>query len=417
MQTKRVTFQNRDGVELSGLIDRPDGPARAMALFAHCFTCTKNIKAATNISQALARNGIATMRFDFTGLGQSEGEFADTSFSSNVADIVDAAAFLAADYSSPALLVGHSLGGTAVLQAAAGIDSAVAVATIGSPSTPAHVRHLFADREADIEARGEAEVLLAGRPFTIRKSFLDDLERHPLAETVRGLRRALLIMHSPLDATVEIDNASELFVQALHPKSFITLDRADHLLSDARDSQYAGDVLASWAMRYLPAEAVDDGETATGVEGLVTATTGARGYRTDITAQGHALLADEPASHGGTNTGPSPYGLLAAALASCTTMTLQMYARHKKLPLQEARVTVRHDKIHAEDCEHCETRSGKIDRFDRDIELVGDGLDDAVRQRMLEIADRCPVHRTLEGEVDIRSVLVNAGERGGSPDS
>lgn len=406
MQTKRVTFRNRDGVELSGLIDRPDGPARAMALFAHCFTCTKNIKAATNISQALARNGIATMRFDFTGLGQSGGDFADTTFASNVADLVDAAAYLAEEHTAPALLVGHSLGGTAVLQAAPEIDSAVAVATIGSPSTPEHVKHLFRDSEADIEANGEAEVLLAGRPFTIRKSFLDDLAQHPIGETVRRMRRALLIMHSPLDATVEIDNASALFMQALHPKSFVSLDQADHLLTRAVDSQYAGEVLASWASRYLPAPeaATSTGGAARGDR--VSAATVAGGFHTVIDAQGHALVADEPASVGGTNAGPTPYGLLAAALASCTSMTLQMYARHKKLPLDEAVVTVRHEKIHAEDCEHCETRDGRIDRFDRDIALIGTGLDEATRARMLEIADRCPVHRTLESEVEIRSKLV-----------
>ena len=398
MQTEKVSFENRDGIMLSGLIDWPadrHGGYHAIALFAHCFTCTKNLKAASNISRALNAQGIAVLRFDFTGLGGSGGDFADTTFASNVSDIVDAAVWLQGYADAPALLIGHSLGGTAVLQAAADVPSALAVATIGSPSTPAHVRHLFSDAEHDIERDGQAEVLLAGRPFTIRKRFLDDLQAQPLGDALRSLRKALLILHSPVDATVEISNASELFVQAMHPKSFISLDKADHLLSDSRDSQYVGSVLAGWAQRYLPGiERLEPAPT-----GHTIAETGRHGFRTTIRAGEHVLIADEPASVGGSNSGPTPHGLLAAALASCTSMTIQMYARHKKLALETARVDVRHEKRDDGD--------GEYDYFERIIELIGD-IDDAARQRMVEIADRCPVHRTLHGKVVVSNRLLEA---------
>ncbi len=395
MNTEKVTFENRDGVSLGGLIDWPadrHGGYEAIALFAHCFTCTKNLKAATNISRALNQQGIAVMRFDFTGLGDSDGDFAETTFSSNVSDIVDAAVWLQGYARAPDILIGHSLGGTAVLQAANEIPSALAVATIGSPSTPAHVRHLFSDAEQDIERDGQAEVLLAGRPFTIKKRFIDDLAEHPVAKTVRNLRKALLIMHSPVDTTVEVSNASELFAQALHPKSFVSLDKADHLLSDNRDSEYVGTVLAGWAQRYLPDLVKHEAAAA----GHTIAETGQHGFRTTIMAGEHLLFADEPADLGGSNSGPSPHGLLSAALASCTSMTLQMYARHKSLPLESARVDVSHEK--AQDAD------GAYDHFKRDIMLIG-ALDDETRARMLEIADRCPVHRTLHGRVVVSNHL------------
>ncbi len=405
-----VKFKNADGEELAGLIDMPAGDVRAFALFAHCFTCTKNLKAASNISRALNAAGFATLRFDFTGLGQSDGEFAATTFSSNVADLVAAAEFLERDYAAPQLLVGHSLGGTAVLQAADSIPSARAVATIGSPSQPTHVRHLLAGSEAELREHGEADVDLGGRRFRMRASFLDDLERHALPGSIRRLGKALLIMHAPQDDTVEIANAAELYENALHPKSFVSLDRADHLLSRTEDSRYVGNVLASWAERYLDAPAADDADTATPdlEPGIVRATTNIDGFRTEINANGHALIGDEPSSvPGGTNTGPSPYDLLSAALASCTSMTLKMYASHKKLPLTSISVDVRHEKIHASDCEHCEQTDGRIDRFERVLHYNGD-LTDAQRERLLDIADRCPVHKTLEGEIDIVSTLAAA---------
>ncbi len=405
MQSQRIAFSNQEGHELAGLIDTPDGPVRAWALFAHCFTCSKNLKAASHIAKALCEAGIGVMRFDFTGLGQSKGEFADTSFSSNVSDLVDAANWLAEHYAAPALLFGHSLGGTAVLRAARFIGSARAIATLGSPAEPAHVKHVFGDSLAEIERKGYAPVSLGGRTFNVRQEFVEDLEEHDLLAEVSQLRKALLVMHAPLDDIVEIDNAGTLFLAAKHPKSFVSLDRADHLLSREEDSRYAGRVLAAWASRYLPEEQEEKALAAS--PDATVARTGAKGFRTDIVAGGHALIADEPASVGGTNLGPSPYDLLSAALASCTTMTLRMYAAHKGLDLESATVSVQHGKVHAKDCADCETEDGKVDEFLRELSIEGD-LTDEQKQRLVEIADRCPVHRTLHGEVKVRTRLVDS---------
>jgi len=402
MQSIRVNFPNADGDALAGILDLPPGEPRAYALFAHCFTCSKNLKAATNISRALTDAGIAVLRFDFTGLGQSGGDFADTSFSSNVADLLAAAEWLQAEHRSPQILLGHSLGGTAVLQAAPDIPSAVAVATIGSPADPQHVARMFGDARDELRDKGIAEVQLGGRPFRIREQFLDDLERHDLPGAVAGLRKALLIMHAPLDEVVEIDNASALFLAAKHPKSFVSLDTADHLMTRETDSRYAGSVLASWAARYLAPLEAAAAPALRADDGAVVARTFSDGFRTEIAAGPHRLLADEPASAGGTDTGLTPYDLLAAALAACTSMTLKMYASLKKIDLKSVTVTVRHDKIHAEDCSDCETRTGKVDEFRRELVLDGE-LSGAERQRLLEIADRCPVHKTLTSEIRIRT--------------
>ena len=396
MMSERVTFDNDNGETLAGVIDFPVSAPRAYALFAHCFTCTKNLRAARAVGAELARAGVATLRFDFTGLGQSGGEFAATTFSSNVADLIAAANYLEREYHAPEILIGHSLGGTAMLEAAKSIDSAVAVATIGSPSDPAHVAHLFSGKRDEILESGEAEVQLAGRPFRIRKSFLDDIEASGLPASVRSLRKALLIFHAPLDDIVEIDNASELFRHALHPKSFVSLDGADHLLSREDDAHYVGRVLAGWASRYLPQPSDSREKT-----GRVLARTPIGGFRTEIDADHHPLIADEPLNiPGGTDEGPSPYDLLSAALASCTSMTLRMYAERKKLKLREVGVEVRHEKIHARDCEACESTDGRIDQFRRTVSWDGE-LDEATAKRFLEIADMCPVHRTLEGEIEI----------------
>jgi len=402
MQTIKVSFTNSEGHALSGLLDKPVGPTRAHALFAHCFTCSKNLKAASNISRSLTAAGIAVLRFDFTGLGQSEGDFAETNFSINVGDLISAARYLEKEHAAPAILLGHSLGGTAVLKAAADIPSALAVATIGSPSAPVHVKHLLADAHQEIEERGEALVDLGGRPFTVRRQFLEDLEQHDLPACVSGLRKALLVMHAPLDDTVNIACASELFQYAKHPKSFLSLDKADHLLSGEEDSRYAGRALAAWASRYLPAEE----DHPTGAADEVLATTELDSFRTEMSVASFPMIADEPKSYGGTNLGPTPYDLLSAALASCTTMTLRMYARHKKLDLKSASVRVKHNKIHATDCGDCETSEGKVDRFERVLSFDGE-LSDEQQQRLLEIADRCPVHRTLHSEVKIRTRLAD----------
>ena len=401
MPRKNISFENASGQTLAGILDSPSGAVRAYALFAHCFTCSKNLKAVANISRALTDAGIAVFRFDFTGLGQSEGDFADSNFSANIADLLSAARILEREFDAPALLIGHSLGGTAVLRAARDIGSAVAIVTIGSPAHPSHVAATLTSSRDEIEQKGEAIVELGGRPFTVRKQFLTDIEEHPPLDDIAALRKALLIMHAPLDDVVEIENAGELFGKAKHPKSFVSLDQADHLLTRNEDSRYVGGVIAAWAARYLPLQETPELD---GAADEVVARTPAGGFRSDLLAAGHALVADEPVSYGGTNIGPSPYDLLSAALASCTSMTLQVYARHKKIPLAAATVRVRHDKIHARDCEECETQEGKVDRFERRIELDGE-LDDEQRKRMLEIADRCPVHRTLHREISIVSAL------------
>ena len=402
MQSQKVSFSNADGQELAGVLDLPTGEPVAYALFAHCFTCSKNLKAASNIVHSMTAAGIAVLRFDFTGLGQSEGDFADTSFSSNVADLVAAANWLEQNYRAPDVLFGHSLGGTAVLQAAPQIPSAVAVATLGSPADPAHVAHMFAGCETELEQQGVANVQLGGRPFRIKKQFLDDLESHNLPAAVGSLRKALLVMHAPLDDVVDVDNASALFAAAKHPKSFVSLDKADHLLSREKDSRYAGRVLAAWATRYLPERSQSSALQADGDE--VAARTRGDSFATEVRAGSHSFLADEPRSVGGTDLGPTPYDLLAAALATCTTMTLRMYANHKKLSFEAATVHVTHGRVHAKDCVDCEQSDGQIHEFRRTLQIEGD-LDEAQRQRMLEIADRCPVHKTLHNEIKIRTSL------------
>ena len=401
----RLTFTNRRGEKLSGVLHEPRiGLPSAYAVFAHCFTCTKNIRAANHIANAMAEQGIGVLRFDFTGLGESEGDFADTHFSSNVDDLVDAAGYLAEHYAPPQVMVGHSLGGTAVLSAAHRVDSVRAVATIGSPADAGHVLHLIQEDIDTIQRDGEATVLLAGRPFTIRREFIDDLKAQSVGDRIGRLRKALMVMHSPLDATVSVDQAAEIFMAAKHPKSFVTLDRADHLLSRDEDSRYAARVLAAWAERYIQPDESVASIPAAEQETVVVQGRAVDGFLCTINADGHALIADEPADYGGTNRGPSPYGLLSAALGACTAMTLNMYARRKQLALESVTVATRHGKIHARDCEHCETDAGKLDRFDREISLAGN-LDDDTRRRLLEIADRCPVHRSLQNEVEIRTRL------------
>ncbi len=395
----RIHFANRRGQQLAGTVELPAGGEwRATALFAHCFTCGRNLKAARHITRALADAGYAVLRFDFTGLGESEGDFADTSFSSNLDDLEDAAQWLQDTLAPPQLLVGHSLGGTACLAVAERLPSVRAIATLAAPASPAHVLKQL-DTDLDAIARdGESSVTLAGRDFRIRNDFVQDARAHDLAPRLRRLRRALLVLHGPRDSVVSIDQAQEIFTAALHPKSFMSLDDADHLLSERADAVYAAQVIASWAMRFLELQAPAP-ERHVRVSGRT-----ADGFLCSVQAGAHQGLADEPASAGGTDRGPDPYQHLASALAACTVMTLNMYGRHKQLPLERVSCTVEHRKIHAKDCEDCETRAGRVDEFTRRIQLEGE-LDQAQRDRLLEIADRCPVHRTLEGEVRIRSEL------------
>lgn len=400
MSFEKLSFENADGDVLAARLDLPvEGAPVAYALFAHCFTCSKNLKAVGHISRALTQQGIAVLRFDFTGLGESEGEFSDTNFSSNVEDLLVAARFLDAHYEPPSILIGHSLGGAAVMQAANQLESVAAVATIGAPYDPAHVKHLFDEAEGEIHHKGEATVRLGGRPFTIKKQFLDDLDAHRVEERIKSLNRALLVFHSPVDQTVGIENAALIYQAAKHPKSFISLDQADHLLTDETDSLYVGAVLAAWAKKYVNLDRVkarlqplDDHRVVVQI--------GSSGFRTDVFASGHALVADEPESVGGTNLGPTPYDLLNAGLGACTVMTLRMYADRKGWPLKSVTARLKHAKVHAEDCATCENKPAKIDQIDREIELEGP-LDASQKKRLLEIADKCPVHRTLEGDIRV----------------
>ena len=405
MRTEKFEFPGHSGEMLAARLDAPDQMPRAYALFAHCFTCTKDIYAASRIARALTETGIAVVRFDFTGLGHSDGEFANTNFSSNVEDLVAAADHMRDSLAAPHLIIGHSLGGAAVLAAAGQIDEVKAVVTIGAPAEPAHLAHMFQDTADEIETNGQANVLLAGRAFTIKKQFLDDIAGQSLTECLAKLGRALLVMHSPIDNTVGIENAAAIFAAAKHPKSFVSLDDADHLVSNKADAEYAATVLAAWASRYIPAYEVSDDTVTPADEGeVVVSETGENPFAQSIGAGVHSLRADEPLKVGGGNTGPTPYDLLLSGLGACTSMTIRMYADRKKWPLEKAVVRLTHDKIHAVDCADCETKDGRIDRIARTIELTGD-LDDAQRARLLDIADKCPVHRTLESEVKVETML------------
>ena len=416
MPAQQFDFPNASGLRLAGLLDNPLGEARAYALFAHCFTCGKDVHAAKRIAEGLTALGIAVLRFDFTGLGSSEGEFANTTFSSNVADLVAAADHLRRVKRAPAILIGHSLGGAAVLAAASAVPEARAVVTIGAPSDPAHVAGLLKDARAEIEASGEVDVTLAGRPFRIRRAFLDDVAEQQLSGRINALHKALLVFHSPTDDIVGIDNASRIFAAARHPKSFVSLAGADHLLSRRGDAAYVANMIAAWAERYLdmapqaaaaPVEAPlrAGGDEDRGV--VLVRETGQGRFQQEITAGAHRLLADEPNDVGGTDSGPNPYDLLLAALGACTAMTLRLYAERKALRLDRVAVRLRHAKVHAADCENCESREGKVDRIERGIVLEGE-LDAQQRARLLEIADKCPIHRTLTSGVDIATSELSA---------
>ncbi len=392
MPTERFTFAGHAGHDLAARLDMPEGPHLATALFAHCFTCGKDIAAARRISQRLNAEGIAVLRFDFTGLGHSGGEFQNTSFSSNVGDLVRAAEALSARNMAPALMIGHSLGGAAVIKAARQIPSSKAVVTIGAPFDPGHVTHNFGDALDTILRDGAGEVDLGGRPIKIGRGFVEDVEGASLTDDIANLGRALLILHAPRDAVVGIENATGIFVAAKHPKSFVTLDDADHLVTRGRDAEYAAGVIASWAQRYLelrpPAPPPGAPEGVTRVSEA-----DPDGFLQDIMAgPKHHVLGDEPKSYGGTDRGLTPYQFLAAGLGACTSMTVRMYARRKGWPLHHISVDVTHDRVHAQDAGN---GTMPLETFTRLITLEGD-LTDEQRQRLLEIADKCPVHRTLE---------------------
>jgi putative redox protein len=405
MPSERFDFPNAKGEQLAALLDLPLDTPRAYALFAHCFTCGKDVHAAKRIAEGLTELGIAVLRFDFTGLGASEGEFRNTHFSSNVADLVAAADHLRGQGRAPALLIGHSLGGAAVLAAAERIAEARAVVTIAAPAEAAHVAKLFRGKAADIREKGEAEVQLGGRAFRIARAFLDDIESQKLSEHIANLRKALLILHSPTDEIVGIENATRIFLAAKHPKSFVSLAGADHLLSKKNDAAYVANVIAAWAGRYLDMPAA--GETFE-ARGVVVAETGRGKLQQEITAGTHRFLADEPVSAGGLGSGPTPYDLLLSALGACTSMTLRLYAERKRIPLARTVVKLNHNRVYARDCMDCETKEGMVDQIEREISLEGE-LDAETRARLMEIADKCPVHRTLTSEIKIRTKLTPAG--------
>ena len=405
----RMTFPGSLGHELAARLDLPPAEIRAYALFAHCFTCTKDSLAARHIATALTSLGVAVLRFDFTGLGSSEGEFQNTNFSSNVEDLVGAADHLRQHYRAPALVIGHSLGGAAVLAAAARIPETKAIVTIGAPSDVAHVLQHFRAKLDDIERDGIANVTLAGRTFPISRTLLEDAKGHALQQHIANLRRALLVMHAPRDLTVGIEHATAIFLAARHPKSFVSLDDADHLLSHKRDAVYAAEVIAAWASRYI----AEQDETATGEDrhdGVLATETGAGKFQNVVLAGRHRLLADEPVSVGGLDSGPSPYDYLAAALATCTAMTLRLYADHRQMPLGRLSVSVKHGKLPAAHCNDCgevvEGRTGNIDRFERTITVEG-GADPATAAKLVEIAGKCPVHRTLEARSAVVTRVAN----------
>jgi len=401
MPAERFDFSNAMGERLAALLDCPIEEPRAYALFAHCFTCGKDIHAARRIAEGLTALGIAVLRFDFTGLGSSEGEFGNTTFSSNVADLIAAADALRRTRRAPAILIGHSLGGAAVLAAAADVAEARAVVTIAAPCDPTHVVGLFKDRIGEIDTAGGIDVNLAGRPFRISRAFLDDVNQQRLRDRIGALHKALLVFHSPTDDIVGIENATYIFTAAKHPKSFVSLAGADHLLSRRSDATYVANVIRAWAERYL--DVVDIGRDLPSEAGVTVQETRAGRFQQEVRTGRHRFLADEPVDVGGLDSGPGPYDLVLAGLGACTSMTLRLYAERKAVPLDRVTVRLGHSRIHAVDCENCETKEGMIDRIDRVITLAGD-LNEEQRKRLIEIADKCPVHRTLTSEIDIRTV-------------
>lgn len=410
MPSTNVSFPNATGQMLAGRIDLPiTGDPIGFAIYAHCFTCTKSLRAIGRITEVLALHGIATLRFDFTGLGGSEGDFADTNFTSNVSDFVAAAAFLAGSYAAPEIAIGHSLGGAVALAASGRLDSVGAVVTIGAPATPAHIKRHIADDLDKIRELGEADVRIAGRAFTIREHLLDDVDRTDLPAVISALRRPLLVVHSPVDNVVGVENASEILAHARHPKSFISLDNADHLISDDADARYVAEVIASWASRYIAGDLATHSQPDFMADApeSVTVVRIEDGFRTDVISNGFPLVADEPRSVGGTNTGPTPYDYLLTALGTCTAMTLRMYSDKKGWPLDSVTVRLSHSKVHAKDCDECESPRGLVDHVERTLQIEGQ-LDDAQRQRLVEIADRCPVHKTLHGEVVVHTTLAGS---------
>jgi len=399
--SKKTVFENEDGDRLAARLDLPATKPRAYALFAHCFTCSKDVAASARISRELAAHGWGVLRFDFTGLGNSEGDFENTNYSSNVEDLISAASFLRREYGAPVLLIGHSLGGAAVLAAAAHIPEVLCVVTIGAPGTPRHVRHLFSDSVGEIQKSGHAAVSIAGRTFRIKRHFLEDLDLHDAAERIRNLGKALLVLHSPSDEIVEIENARKIYDAAKHPKSFIALPDSDHLLSRRQDAAYVAGVIVAWVSRYIDFSDAEPETRQSLPAGTIRLQEGDTKYLQSVLTSDHEMIVDEPASIGGGNLGPGPYDYLLAALVSCTSVTLRMYADRKGWSLDDIRMSASHRRVHADDCADCESGEGRIDEITVELEVTGD-LDETQRSRLYEIAQLCPVHKTLTTETKIR---------------
>lgn len=400
MRTK-IQFES-NGHQLSGLLETPESDIRCYALFAHCFTCGKDVAAASRISRALMQQGIAVLRFDFTGLGNSDGDFANTNFSSNVQDLLAATDYLRHQYEAPLLLIGHSLGGAAILAMAQHVSEAKAVVTIGAPHHAEHVVHNFSASISDIQSKGEAEVQLAGRSFLIKKQFLDDVSAQEQG-AIGKIRKALLVMHAPLDNVVSIKEAEKIYLEAKHPKSFVSLDDADHLLTKRTDAEYVAKTVSAWVSRYIPAAEVS---TKVPVQkGHVIVEEKDHVFTQHISSDSHYWLADEPTSVGGKNTGPDPYEHLLAGLGACTSMTIRMYASRRKLPLTHVKVELSHSRDYIKDCEDCSGVGKTLETIHREITLEGD-LTTEQRQKLLEIADKCPVHKTLHGHLEVTTKLL-----------
>ena len=396
-----VSFKNKDGQELQGVLDLPLNKApKNFAIFAHCFTCNKNFHAPSNISRSLASQGYGVLRFDFTGLGESEGDFADTNFSGNVEDLIAASDYLKENYSAPKMIIGHSLGGAAAIFASRQIESIQCMVTINAPSNLSHVKKHFESSMDEIQEQGFANIKIGGRSFRIKKHFVEDLDKNEKATALQEIKKALLIIHSPQDTIVSINHAEDLYRSAWHPKSFVSLDGADHMLSDRKDSEYTGNLIGAWASRYIEHESLEELIT----DHEVVANLGKEGYTTQIKAGNHNFIADEPPKVGGSDLGPTPYELVSAGLAACTSMTIQMYARRKNWVVDNVETHVSYAKKHSDDCENCESKDSKIDVFEREIALAGD-LDEKKIKRLMEIADKCPVHKTLSTTGTIKTKI------------
>lgn len=399
---EKVSFPGALGTPLSARFHVPQGATKAHALFAHCFACSKDITAAARICRGLAELGIATLRFDFTGIGESAGDFADTSFSSNVEDLKAAAAWLREHHEAPCLIIGHSLGGAATILAAGEIPEVRAAVTIAAPSDPAHLQHTLAVEEEELAQKGEVSIQIAGKDFTITSDFMRDLQTQNVLERARDLNKALLIFHSPQDKTVSVDHAKKIYTAAHHPKSFISLDGADHLLTRRQDADYVAHVINAWAARYLELEHPEEKTLPKLEVGEVFVRGDHQGFTQDVYTSRHHLICDEPEANGGDDLGPAPHDYVLAGLGACTSMTLRMYAERKEWHLEEVDVQLSREQIDAADCAECQSTEGKVTIISRTIKLVGE-LDDEQRARLLEIADKCPVHRTLTSEIVVRT--------------